>query len=202
MSQVLSSSGFEATYQIAPRVVLNSHSSSPLPVKSGVPQGSTLYLLLFIVYINSLADLDLSPVTSIILYADDILIYRCISSSNDRALLQHDVDTISSWIVSSRLAINPTISRKRIKPQVSLKINSTPVPYLNSVKYLGVMITSDLKWNTQHNGCFSQYMYSHLLLSSVPAPGRPPPENLFQLSIGLLFMPTAPGKRPNFVTVS
>ena len=104
------------------RVVLNGHSSSPLPVKSGVPQGSILGLLLFVVYINSLANLDLSPRSSIILYADDILIYRSISSSNDCALLQHDVDTISLWTASSGLAINPTkstllvISRKRVKP--------------------------------------------------------------------------------------
>ena len=124
--------------------------SSPLSVKSGVPQGSILGPLLFTVYINSLADLDLSPGSFIILYADDILIYRSISSSHDCGLLQHGVDTISSWIASSGLAINPTkstllvISRKRVKLQISLQI---PVPCLNSVKYLGVKITSDLKWN-------------------------------------------------------
>ena len=87
-------------------VVLNGH-SSPLPVIYGVPQGSILGPLLFTVYINSLADLDLSPGSSIILYADDILLYRTVSSDNDSALLQHDADTISSWIHASGLAINP-----------------------------------------------------------------------------------------------
>ena len=103
------------------RVVLSGHTSSPAPVKSGVPQGSILGPLLFLVYVNSLASLKLSPGTSIILYADDILLYRSISSSSDNPTLQHDVDLVSSWIKSSGLAINPTkstlliISRMRVK---------------------------------------------------------------------------------------
>ena len=108
-------------------VVLNGQSSFPLPLKSSVPQGSILGPLLFIVYINLLADLDLSPGSSIILYADDILLYRTVSSDNDSALLQHDADTISSWIHASGLAINPSkcslliISRKCFKRSVSLQ---------------------------------------------------------------------------------
>ena len=110
--------------------------------------------IVYSVYIiNSLADLDLSPGSSIILYADDILLYRTVSSDNDSALLQHDADAISSWIHASGLAINPTkcslliISRKRLKPSVSLRINSINIPLVNSVKYLGITISSDLKSN-------------------------------------------------------
>lgn len=123
------------------------------PVTSGVPQGSILDPLLFIVYINSSANLDLSPGSSIILYADDILLYRTISSSNDNAFMQQDVDFISSWIHSSGLAINPSksslliISRKRVKPCVSLLINSTLNPCVEEAKYLGVTISGNLKWN-------------------------------------------------------
>ena len=136
------------------RVVLNGHSSTSLPVLSGVPQGSILGPLLFIIYINTLAELHLSPGSSLILYADDILLYRAVGNRYDNILLQQDVDLISAWIESSGLAINASkstlliISRKLEKPQIHLSINSTPLTTVESAKYLGVTITSDLKWST------------------------------------------------------
>ena len=69
------------------RVVLSGHTFSPAPVKSGVPQGSILGTLLFVVYVNSLASLDLSPGTSIILFADDILLYCVLTASSDSTTL-------------------------------------------------------------------------------------------------------------------
>ena len=63
------------------------------------------------------------------------------------------MDLVSSWIKSSGLAINPTkstllvISRKRVKPCPFLVINSINIPSAETVKYLGVTISSDLKWN-------------------------------------------------------
>ena len=134
------------------RVVLSGSSSTSLPVQSGVPQGSILGPLLFIIYINSLAEVHLSPGSSLILYADDILLYRPIVNKHDHVLLQQDVDLIASWINSSGLS-NPKkstlliLSRKQVKPQLHLSINSTPIRITQSVKYLGVTITSDLKWS-------------------------------------------------------
>ena len=144
------------------RVVLNGHSPMESPVTSGVPQGSILGPLLFIIYINYLANLDLSLGSSIILYADDVLLYRIISSSDDNAFMQQDVDSVSSWIHSSGLAINPSkrslliISRKRVKPCVSLLINSILISCVEEAKYLGVTISGNLKWNSHiSNTCKS-----------------------------------------------
>ena len=98
------------------KVVLNGFSSTSLTVRSGVPQGSILGPLLFTIYINSLADLHFSSGSSVILYADDILLYRPLTNSHDTTIFQEDVDLISNWIVSSGLSINPSKVHSWLSP--------------------------------------------------------------------------------------
>ena len=123
------------------------------PPRTPPVYGPVLGPLLFNIYINSLANLHLSPGSTAIFYADDILLYRLLVNHHDTAIFQHDVNCISDWITSSGLSINPSkssllvISRSRTKPQVLLTINSTPVTIVESAKYLGITITSDLRWN-------------------------------------------------------
>ena len=74
-------------------VVLDGVSSIPISVSSGVPQGSILGPLLFLIYINQLSSLKLSTSTSIQLYADDILLYRDLKSADDVSLFQSDIDS-------------------------------------------------------------------------------------------------------------
>ena len=72
-------------------------SSDLSSVQSGVPQGSLLGPLLFIIYVNEVADLPLSPGSKIVMYADDILLYRPISSAADFACLQEDTASLANW---------------------------------------------------------------------------------------------------------
>ena len=76
---------------------------------------------------------------------DNILLYQPLCTSYDSTIFQLDMDLISNWILSSGLLI---ISRCHTKPQLSITMNSTPVTIAESVKYLGVTIAPDLKWNT------------------------------------------------------
>ena len=71
------------------------------PVSSGVPQGSILGPLLFIIYLNPLTKILLSRGTSLALYADDIVVYRSISGPADIEALQSDVDKIVEWCWSA-----------------------------------------------------------------------------------------------------
>ena len=136
-------------------VCVDSYSSDVLPVYSGVPQGSVLGPLLFIVYVNDITMIPLSDGT-ISLYADDILLYRPIYTHNDYHLLQGDVNNICTWADINNLKFNSTkckymiISRKKQPtiPVSPLLINDCCLERVKSYKYLGVWITSTLNWST------------------------------------------------------
>ena len=71
-------------------MVVGGEQSCVLPVISGVPQGSVLGPLLFLVFINEVVD-QVSLESSMSLFADDIALYRYIKSSVDYWKLQLDI---------------------------------------------------------------------------------------------------------------
>ena len=79
-------------------MVVNGTESDSIPVVSGVPQGSVLGPLLFLIYIDGLARLPLSTHSKISLYADDVLLYKLIECANDIMEFQCDINKISQWI--------------------------------------------------------------------------------------------------------
>ena len=79
------------------QVVVNGSTSFSLPVTSGVPQGSVLGPLLFLIYIDDVTKVELNSGSKLILYADDILLYRPIKHEQDFQLLQSDILSIEQW---------------------------------------------------------------------------------------------------------
>ena len=137
--------------------MVNGCSSNLLQVLSGVPQGSVLGLLLFIIYINDVVN-KIHPDSNnyINLFADDITLYRIIRSSINYTILQKDITAVSSCLGSKHLELNASkccyllLSRKRshsIHPPV-LMLNDVPLKHVSSYKYLGVLITSDSMWSS------------------------------------------------------
>ena len=89
-------------------VVIGGIGSSVLTVKSGVPQGSILGPLLFVLFINinDITD-NISPGTEIALYADDTKMWRNIVSYKDPEILQNDINTLSMWSNVNKMKFHP-----------------------------------------------------------------------------------------------
>ena len=134
-------------------IVCGGESSSDAPVLSGVPQGSVLGPLLFLLYIDDIALTQLSMGSVINLFADDMLLYKPVKSALDLNSLQEDIDVINNWVKRNHLMLNPSkcksmlISRKRSPSQpLSLILDESPLEHAKTFKYLGVLLSSNLSW--------------------------------------------------------
>ena len=137
------------------RVVINGQSSSWGNVSAGVPQGSVLGPLLFLIYINDITDEAQS--SEIRLFADDTILYILVDNPvTSAAALNDDLKRIgtwaSKWLVRFSAPKTKTmyISKKKqqaLKPQ--LKMSGTALDEVESFKHLGVTISKDLSWH-QH----------------------------------------------------
>ena len=83
--------------------VVNGVHSSYVEVTSGVPQGSVLGSILFLLYLN---DINNAIKSQIKLFADDSVLYRNIRNQNDQVILQNDLDAISSWAEKWLMELN------------------------------------------------------------------------------------------------
>ena len=117
------------------------------PVPSGVPQGSVLGPFLFTLYINDLADLQLSEGSKLVAYADDLLLYKPVESNADYNRVQEDVTTIDIWMSHNYLTLNATKCKQMVTTRSrthQLYLAGQPLECVQSYKYLGVIITSNL----------------------------------------------------------
>lgn len=131
-------------------VTCNDINSSETAVTSGVPQGSVLGPLLFLIYIN---DLPQHVSSSISLFADDCVIYREITNECDSYLLQSDLNAVSTWCETWLMELNINKCKhmrvsRRPDTSPSYHLKDIPLQSVVSYKYLGVHITYDLSWKT------------------------------------------------------
>lgn len=130
-------------------VCANGTNSSLSSVNSGVPQGSVLGPLLFLIYIN---DLPMHVSSSISLYADDCVIYKEIINDSDISVLQTDINNVTQWCSEWHMELNTSKCRSmRVSRHnntcPSYNIINSPLLSVTSYKYLGVHLTNDLSWN-------------------------------------------------------
>ena len=132
------------------RVVVRGEHSDWVHVQSGVPQGTVLSPLLFLLYINDLPDNITSKVR---LFADDCVIYQTMTSDKDADLLQKDLDQLCSWERRWQMKFNAEkcftlkVSNAHSPYTHSYSLNNTPVAETTSHTYLGVELSNNLNWN-------------------------------------------------------
>ena len=135
------------------QVVVDGDASKSAPVTSGVPQGTVLGPLLFLIYINDMPDV-VSKGTIIRLFADDCLVYRLVHSRDDQTILQNDLTRLQQWAEKWGMRFNPgkcqIIHISRTEPQTKFyELCGEILSTVDSAKYLGVIISKDLDWHEQ-----------------------------------------------------
>ena len=150
------------------RVVINGCNSDWLPINAGVPQGSILGPLLFLIFINDI----ITDIHAIIkLFADDTSLYLVVDNPIETAeILNSDLNKIHEWSKKWLVKFNPNktetmvISKKIIKPDnPALKMGRHELYTVDSHKHLGVYFSNDGFWNN-HIDYILQKAYSRINL--------------------------------------
>lgn len=125
--------------------------SPDLPVRSGVPQGSVLGPLLFMLFINDISNGVKSPLH---LFADDSIVFRSIKTDEDLEIVQSDLNVLNEWSSHWLLRFNATKSQQITIRQGNapyhpphLQLDGVTLSSFSEVTYLGIVIDDHLRWN-------------------------------------------------------
>lgn len=132
-------------------VLVNGVKSAPTSVISGIPQGTVLGPVLFVIYINDLLD----NITSHgLMFADDTKLFRHITSREDALHLQTDITKLENWSNTWQLYFNPekchvlTLGKfENIRHAHRYIISNKEIEHVFDEKDLGVTIDSELKFD-------------------------------------------------------
>jgi hypothetical protein len=133
------------------RVLIEGQSLQTSPVCSGVPQGSVIGPLMFLLFINDLPDYVKS--CNVRLFADDSVLYRRIHRASDMQSLQDEMDNLLQWEQDWQMEFHPSkcqllrITNKRKPFARDYDIHGHKLEEVELAKYLGVTIQKNLSWN-------------------------------------------------------
>ena len=134
-------------------VMYNDHKSDHNFITCGVPQGSILGPLLFLLYINDIA--NVSSIMFSILFADDT---NCLASGKNLNQLintvNEELEKIVTWLAANKLSLNIKKTHfmlfrskgKKVTEPISIKISNQEIERVEHTKFLGVTIDDKLNW--------------------------------------------------------
>ena len=135
-------------------VNVNGYKSKWCNVTSGIPQGSVLGALLFVIFIN---DLPENIKSNIFLFADDTKFFKEVTNDEDAQVIQEDLNTLNKWSNTWLLKFHPdkcvnmriSTSRNNQTEKYKYTLGNSELKYVDKVKDLGVVVDSKLKYD-QH----------------------------------------------------
>ena len=131
------------------QVLLEGKHSRKIVVRSGVPQGTVLGPLCFLLYIN---DIGNGICSTLRLFADDTLLYGLVHNNQDAIKLQEDLDNLTAWAQTWQMNFHPSkcyvlrIHRSKEPTIHNYTISGHILQSLDQHPYLGVTITKTLNW--------------------------------------------------------
>ena len=142
-------------------VVLDGQASDPVPVLSGVSQGSVLGPVLFLIFINDLLE---NIRSSVRLFADHCVLNRNIESPMDCQILEDDLNSLIQWETDWQMKFNVakchSMRVTRHPPDKHIQFDYTlhqqRLEQVRSAKYLGLTITDDLDWSQNISEIYSK----------------------------------------------
>ena len=135
-------------------VCVNGSTSNFEKILTGVPQGSVLGPLLFLIFINDLP--KCLKHTACNIFADDTEIHACGSTLSEvRDLLQLDTDNLAQWFFMNKLVVSETkcssmlatCNRSLLTESLNVMINNVNINQVNSSRYLGIYPDVMLNWS-------------------------------------------------------
>ena len=154
-------------------VCIDGINSSSLPVRSGVPQGSILGPLLFLIYINDLPNVITN--TACYVFADDIKFIKSISCFNDHLQFQQDIISVETWCQTWKLPLNFskcnslrfTLAQHQ-SDDFKYTLNNELVQLAQSQRDLGIITTVNLTWADHYNHvCSKAYRSLNLIRRTI-----------------------------------
>jgi hypothetical protein len=141
------------------RVSINSKTSEWAPVTSGVPQGSVLGPLLFIIYIN---DLDNEILSKISKFADDTKLCHRALTVGDQLRLQNDLNKLVEW--ADKWQMNFNVDKCTVvhlgchNREYNYTMGGNQLAEVEQQRDLGIIINKDLKWDKQVETSYKKAM--------------------------------------------